>query len=221
MRHLFLILALLSLPPRADALTVTVLTPSSVTVAWDSSVDATQYVVQQGTKSGGPYVDAVWTSATTETISGLAPGGTYYWIVRAVNAAGLWSTPSNEVSITLPTGPTQDDCAPFTGLYAVSVNPTSLLFTGSKGPGSLARLDFQVASPNSPITRVVVAIDGAIVPPILGCPTEGVDCGAVMSPLAGMWFTLPASGTHTLIVTAWNRKGCSKATSYGRGLVVP
>src|SRR5690349_9866465 len=178
--RLLAILALLSFAPAAEALTVAVNTPSSVTMAWDASPDATQYVVQQGTQAGGPYVDAAWTSHTTETIAGLTPGATYFWIVRAV-AGGLWSLPSNEVSITMPTGPTADDCAPITGLYAVSVNPTSLLFTGSKGPGSLARLDFQVASPNSPITRVTVAIDGAIVAPVLGCPTEGVDCGAVMS----------------------------------------
>lgn len=221
-RHLLLLLALLSLAPRAEALTATVLTPTSVSFAWERGVDAAQYVVQQSTQHNGPYADAVWTSATAETVSGLTPGTTYYWIVRAVNTVGQWSIPSNEVSLTLPTGPSVDDCAPFTGLYAVTVTPTSLLYTGSKGPGSRTRLDFQLASPNSPINRVIVMIDGVIQPPPMGCPTEGVDCTAVQTDSAGKWFLLPAgSGTHTLTVTAWNRKGCSKTVSYGPGLVVP
>ena len=216
-----LLYALLGLTTRAEAmLSATVLTPSSVSVAWDSSVEAAQYVVQQSTRAGGPYSDAVWTTSTNETISGLTPGATYFWIVRAVASNGLWSAASNEVSITMPTGPTVDDCAPITGMYAVMVTPTSLLLTGSKGPGSKTRLDFQVASPNSPVNRVLVAIDGAIIPPVMGCPTEGIDCGAVMTPLAGYWFTMPPSGTHTLTITAANRKGCSKTVSYPAGGLV-
>ncbi len=223
MKAIIAVLALLGMASGSEALTVSILTPTSVSMAWDSSVDATQYVVQQATHAGGPYADAVWTIGreTTETVSGLSPGVTYYWTVRAVSANGLWSGPSNEVSITMPSGPTVDDCAPFVGMYAVTVTPTSLMFTGSKGPGSTTRFDFQVASPNSPVNRVAVAIDGAILQPVMGCPVEGVDCTAVLTPLAGYNFVMPASGTHTLTVTAWNRKGCSKTVSYGRGLVVP
>lgn len=219
--RLLLALTLLSLAGRAEALTVAVLTPTSVSLAWDAQVDATQYVVQQSVTSGANYANVVWTSGTAETVTGLTPGVTYYWIVRAVNAAGLWSGPSNEVSLTMPTGPSPDECAFPTGLYAVLVTPTSVLVAGSKGPGAPARFDFRVASPNSPVNRVVVMIDGAIVQPPMGCPTEGVDCGAVMTPLAGYNFLLPASGRHTLTVTAWNRKGCADTRSYGPGLVVP
>lgn len=223
MKAIIAVLTLLGMAGGAEALTVSIVTPTSVSMAWESSPDAAQYVVQQAVHAGGPYADAVWTigKETTETVSGLAPGVTYYWTVRSVGANGLWSGPSNEVSITMPTGPTADDCAPVTGMYAVSVFPTSLLLTGSKGPGSKARLDFQLASPNSPINRVIVAIDGAIVTPVMGCPTEAIDCGAVMTDLAGKWFTMPPSGNHLLTVTAANKKGCTKTVSYGPGLVVP
>lgn len=216
-----LVLALLSAARPAAALGVTVLTPTSVSMAWEASPDATQYVVQQAPHADGPYADAVWTSQTTETVAGLLPGATYYWVVRAVNSANQWSGPSNIVSITMPTGPTIDDCRPFVGTFAVGVTPTSLLLTGNKGPGTQARLDFQVASPNSPVNRITIAIDGVIVLPVMGCPTEAVDCGAVMTPLAGYWFSLPASGAHLLTVTAANRKGCTTTASYGRGLTVP
>src|SRR5690348_2862525 len=215
MKAILVMLALLGLSGWAEALTVTVTTPTSVTVAWDPNVDAAQYVVQQGTHSGGPYVDAVWTKNTTETISGLTPGASYFWVVRAVSSTGLWSGYSNEVTTTMPTGPSPDDCAPITGLYSVTVTPTSVLPTGTKRPGTRTRFDFQVASPNSPVIRITVALDGAILQPIMGCQIEGMDCGAVMTPLAGYWLTQPESGSHALTVTAFNRKGCSKAASYG------
>lgn len=202
-------------------LSIRLTSPTSVEFGWEASVDATQYVIQQGTQTKGPYENVIWTALTAETVSGLTPGTTYYWVVRAVDQSGFWSLPSNEVSLTIPSGPTIDDCAAFTGMYAVTVTPTSLLLQGSKGPGSIARFDFQVASPNSPVNRVAIAIDGAIIQPIMGCPTEGIDCGAVMTPLAGYNFVMPAaSGRHTLMVTAWNRKGCSRTAS-GPGVVVP
>jgi Fibronectin type III domain len=205
---------LLASPAVADALTATVTGPTSVVFGWDATTGAANYVIQQSTHQGGPYVDAVWTSNTGETVSGLTPGATYYWIVRAVSAGGLWSLPSNEVSLTLPAGPGSDDCTPVTGLFAVSVFPTSLLKTGSKGPGSKTRFDFQVSSPNSPVTRVVVTA-GAMTLTDTGGP------GADLTNLAGVWFVMPASGTYQLSVTATNKQGCSKMSSYGPGLTVP
>jgi hypothetical protein len=211
---LLLLLALLSLAPRAEALTATVTGPTSVVFAWDASVGAAQYVVQQSTHQGGPYADAVWTPSTGETVSGLAPGATYYWIVRAVSSTGLWSLPSNEVSLTLPAGPGSTDCTPVTGMFAVSVFPTSLLKTGSKGPGSKTRFDFQVSSPNSPVTTIEVTAGAMTIARMGGADSD-------LTALAGIWFTMPATGTYELAVRATNKQGCTKLASYGPGLVVP
>lgn len=214
MTILGLLLALLSLAPRAEALTVAVTGPTSVVFAWETNPDAANYVLQQSMHQGGPYIDAVWTTSAGETISGLAPGATYYWIVRAVSSAGLWSLPSNEVSLTLPAGPGSTDCTPVTGMFAVSVFPTSLLKTGSKGPGSKTRFDFQVSSPNSPVTTIEITA-GAMTLKKMGGPDSDI------TDLAGMWFVMPASGTYPLSVTATNKQGCSRMVSYGPGLAVP
>src|SRR5689334_14184621 len=121
MRLTLLLIALLSLAGPVDALTVGGVTSSSVTLAWDANVepDVDHYVIQKGSQAGGPYSDALTSTATSGIVAGLS-AGTYYFIVRAINTRGFWSAPSNEVSVTIP-GQTVDDCAPVTGRYAVSV----------------------------------------------------------------------------------------------------
>lgn len=209
-----LLLVLLSLAPRTEALTVTVTGPTSVSFAWDASVGAADYVIQQRARPGDPYVNVAWTSMTAETVSGLTPGATYFWVVSAVDSRGMWSLPSNEVTLTMPAGPGSIDCTPVTGLFAVSVFPTSLLKTGSKGPGSKTRFDFQVSSPNSPVTLIEVTA-GAMTIARMGGPDSD------LSALAGIWFAMPASGTYPLSIMATNKQGCSRMVSYGPGLVVP
>lgn len=212
MRQFLLLIALLSLAGRADAaLRVGSASPSTVTLAWDASADAAQYVIQQSSHAGGPYSDAVWTPRTSETVEFLTPGATYYWIVRAVDASGLWSVPSNEVSLTLP-GQTVDNCAPVTGQYAVSIFPTSLLKTGSGGANSKTRFDFQVASPNAPITSVIIKAGGTVLASM---------AGGDLTALAGMWFPMPTSGTYTFSITAANNQNCSRTVSYNVPVVVP
>lgn len=212
--HSLLLIALLS-PTWAEALSVSVVTPTSVSMAWEPSPDAgVTYIVQQSKVPGGPYSDAVSTAGLSETVSGLTPGDTYYWIVRSVNARGFWSSPSNEVTITMPTGPNGTDCAPVTGMFAVSVFPTSLLKTGSKGPGSKTRFDFQVSSPNSPVTTITVTAGMATIARMGGPDSD-------LTNLAGIWFVMPATGTYELWVTATNKQGCMRMASYSPGLVVP
>ena len=76
----------------------------SVTLAWDPSTDAsvTGYMVRYGTISG-IYPSAVNVgNVTTTTVGGLTPGGTYFAIVEAYNADGVFSDPSNIVSFVVP-----------------------------------------------------------------------------------------------------------------------
>lgn len=212
MRLTLLLIALLSLAGPADALTVGGVTSSSVTLAWDANVepDVDHYVIQKGSQAGGPYSDALTSTATSGIVAGLS-AGTYYFIVRAINTRGFWSAPSNEVSVTIP-GQTVDDCAPVTGRYAVSVFPTSLLKTGSGGANSKTRFDFQVASPNAPVTSVVIRAGGTILASM---------AGGDLTALAGMWFTMPTSGTYTFSITAANNQNCSRTVTYNVPVVVP
>jgi hypothetical protein len=113
--------------------------------------------------------------------------------------------------VALP-GQTVDDCAPITGRFAVSVFPTSLLKTGSGGANSKTRFDFQVASPNAPITSIVIKASGTII-----AGMSGTDLTA----LAGMWFPMPQSGSYTLSITAANNQNCSRTVNYNVPLVVP
>ncbi|GAA0240392.1 cellulose binding domain-containing protein [Saccharothrix mutabilis subsp. mutabilis] len=88
--------------PTAPAnLRVTGTTSGSVSLAWNASSDnvgVTAYDVHRGTS-------VTTVTGTTATVSGLAPGTTYQFTVKARDAAGNASGPSNQVSATTQTGP--------------------------------------------------------------------------------------------------------------------
>ena len=79
---------------------------SSVQLAWDanSEPDLAGYVLVYGT-APGVYTQSVSlaATATTHEVSGLSDG-TYYFAIRAFNAAGLQSAYSNEVAVVVGTG---------------------------------------------------------------------------------------------------------------------
>lgn len=76
--------------------------PSSGTasLAWDSSPSSgvTGYRVYIGSASGNYTSSVVAGNATTTTISGLTPGVTYFFAVKAFDASGVESAFSNEIS---------------------------------------------------------------------------------------------------------------------------
>jgi len=77
----------------------------SVTLTWKASTSAVRgYNVYRGTKSGGPYL-----RINPDLIQGLSykdgevqSGITYYYVTRAVDADGLESSNSSEISATVP-----------------------------------------------------------------------------------------------------------------------
>jgi hypothetical protein len=79
----------------------------SVTLAWDLDTDPTVvgYRLYYGTSSGTYTQRSDVANTTTATISNLAVGYTYFFVVRAYNAFGLESPPSNEVSFTPAANP--------------------------------------------------------------------------------------------------------------------
>ena len=76
----------------------------SVSLAWDSSPDTnvTGYVLYYGNVSGTYTSRLDVDTNTTTTVTGLAEGSTYYFVVTAYSAVGLESAPSNEVGFIVP-----------------------------------------------------------------------------------------------------------------------
>jgi len=86
------------------------LSAGEVTLAWDanSEVDLAGYRLYYGLGSG-QYDEIIDVgNVTTNTVTGLEAGLTYYFVVTAYNTAGLESDPSNEVSYTVPLGTSPD-----------------------------------------------------------------------------------------------------------------
>ncbi|MGB5065713.1 MAG: fibronectin type III domain-containing protein, partial [Candidatus Competibacter sp.] len=73
---------------------------AQVTLAWDaSSGPVAGYHVYYSQQSGGyPTTPQQTTSNTTATVSNLADGAKYYFLVKAYDNSGNVSGPSNEVS---------------------------------------------------------------------------------------------------------------------------
>ena len=95
---LLALLALLTAPVYAGSLTVT----------WDPNTepDVVGYRVLYGTQSGVYTFSLAAGNVTTWTANNLNAGQTYYFVVQAVNAAGLTSPLSQEVSGMVPIGST-------------------------------------------------------------------------------------------------------------------
>ncbi len=86
--------------PPAD-LRVTNESDGAVELAWESSEDASSYDVYRSPLTGGGYVkanDAPVTGTSFTVTEGLTNGVTSYFVVRAIDALGNASDPSNEVS---------------------------------------------------------------------------------------------------------------------------
>jgi hypothetical protein len=192
-------------------LTASPLQAATVTLAWDPPPDPviTGYRLQYGVAPGtGTWQMDVLSGVHQVTLT-LAPG-TYTFIAHTL--AGPWvSTPTAPLTLTL-TGE-DPSCTPPLGSNSIAIFPTRLTKTGSGGAGSRARLDFQVSSLNSPVTRV--ELRG-------GSLTLSVMSGTDLGPLAGMWFTTPSvTGVYNISVFAQNLFGCTRLVPSGFGVAVP
>jgi hypothetical protein len=74
-------------------------TNGTVQLSWNASAGATNYNISQSPVSDGSYVSIASTSGTNLTVTGLANGSTYYFIVSAVGAMNE-SANSDPVSAT-------------------------------------------------------------------------------------------------------------------------
>jgi len=96
-------------------------TAASVDLVWNPNpeTDIAGYKLSYGT-SPGTYSNTISTgTATTTTVSGLNEGQTYYFVVKAVNTAGLESAPSTEIAHLVPLPP---NTAPVAANQSVNTN---------------------------------------------------------------------------------------------------
>jgi hypothetical protein len=68
-----------------------------ITLTWDAVTDAASYIVYRSPVTGGGYEQIAEVSATTFMDTDITNGQRYYYVVRAVDAAGNEGAPSNEV----------------------------------------------------------------------------------------------------------------------------
>lgn len=95
----------------------------SVTLAWDANREANLggYTVQYGTSASSPSTSVDVGRVTTRAFSGLTAGATYYFRVVAYNTNGQSSSPSGQVSYTVPGGSGGGSTAPTFS----AISPTS------------------------------------------------------------------------------------------------
>ena len=100
-----------TLPPAPVASAATAITATSFTANWNASTAATGYRLDVATDAAftallGSYNDIDATNVTSKSITGLTPGTTYYYRVRAYNGSGANGS-SNIITVTsTPSAPT-------------------------------------------------------------------------------------------------------------------
>ena len=79
--------------------------PARIDLTWSALSGADHYTMLRGTTSGGPYsILGTATIPAYSDTSGLANGGTYYYVLQPDNSAGIEICQSNEKPITIPAG---------------------------------------------------------------------------------------------------------------------
>jgi hypothetical protein len=105
--------------------------PTSLSLTWGASTSATyyQYCIDT-TNDNACTTPAVWTNRTTTsvTVSGLTPGATYYWQVRARNNTGMTYADGSSTAwwsfTVLPLPGTFGKISPANGATGIPTNPT-------------------------------------------------------------------------------------------------
>lgn len=182
----------------------------TLTIAWDASISPTVvgYLLERADVSAtsptgcGPWTTTVdvgpvttYTPASDSPLA-LVPS---CFAVRAYDANKVQSSDSN--IIIRPAPPPDPTCAPIIGTNTVSVFVTSWQATTGQ-PGSLASINADFASPNSPVTTVNVRLNGAIVRSMTGTTD--------LTGITGVRFHEPTvPGTYVLTLEAINLHGCS------------
>lgn len=176
---LFLALSLLASTAPAQS-------TGSVTLAWNSSPssDVVGYNLYYGPASG-QYTNKVnVNNKTTNTISGLIQGATYYFVVSAYTLAGVESDPSGEIAYTLPAAIVNEP--PFIS----AISNQTILANAACGP-----LAFTVGDKETPAANLLVSASSSN--PVL-LPNANIQLGGSGS---NRWVTLTPAASQTGLVT--------------------
>jgi chitodextrinase len=115
-------------PPSPPTLTVSGTTSTSTVLSWSGATDnigVTSYNIYQGPTLIGT------TTNTTFTVTGLTPSITYSFTVRALDAAGNVSSPSNSVNVTTNAPDTTAPSSPVLSFTGKTANTVLLSWTPS------------------------------------------------------------------------------------------
>ncbi len=177
---------------------------SSVTLAWNASTstDVTAYNVYYGVASQ-TYTNMLPAgNVTNATVSGLVQGATYYFSVTALDAIGLESPHSNEISYTVPT----TNSAPVNTAPIISSIPNQTLTVGSSSPA----LAFTVQDAETPAANLTVTSTSSnpTLVPLSGIVLSGSDTNrtVTINPAAGQ------TGTTTIALTVCDPSLCTTTT---------
>jgi|GEM_PF-4007529 len=86
---------------------------TQVSLSWTASTDnvgVAGYQILRSTSNGGPYTQQATSDTTSYSQTNLTSGVTYYYVVKAYDAAGNYSTSSNQATIQIEGG--SDSCTP-------------------------------------------------------------------------------------------------------------
>jgi hypothetical protein len=182
-RRIALIAALLFLTPA-------VASAGRLDLAWDPSPDTsvTGYVVYYGTAAGSYTQSVDVGNRTTYPLEGVIDGITYYLVVKAYNASGDFSAPSNEVR---RSGVFSDD--PLTaGVHVMRLTHLTEL---------RARIDALRAARNLPATPWTAVVAGVSV-------IRAGDIGEMRTALHAVYLAAgrtPPLYTDPVLTPAWTR----------------
>jgi fibronectin type 3 domain-containing protein len=137
-----------TVPAAPAGLSATTASESSINLGWGSVVGATKYFIYQATTHGGPYTKIATATTTSRTVTGLAQGTAYYFVVQANNGFAT-SVDSNEATATTTTVP----AAP-TSLNATVLSPTSISLTWNAVTGATRYFVFQATTSGGPYTQI-------------------------------------------------------------------
>jgi len=138
-------------PSPAAGLTMSTISQTALRLDWSvnpsQQFPQTAFEVYQASQTGGPYklIDIKGPAATSDTATGLNPGGTYYYLVRAVNGNAA-AAASNEAI-----GTTASDVQPPTA-------PGNLTLKGTTRSG--VSLGWNSATDNVGVTSYDIYVNG-------------------------------------------------------------
>ncbi|MCL2068176.1 MAG: fibronectin type III domain-containing protein [Treponema sp.] len=109
----------ITVPAAPTGLAATVASTTQINLSWNGVTGAQGYQVERATASGGPWTTlAANNTTTTYSSTGLSAGTTYWYRVRAYNAAGDSGYSTTASAITVPAAPS--------GLTATVASLTSI-----------------------------------------------------------------------------------------------